>query len=169
MASNRFDEINDQDLQQLREDLKNPNTVKSDKKAEKIFVEYLKVRWSELAQCDYWLHDEQTLDKVLCKFWFEVRQTKKDEVTKEFKKYTVISLKHLRYAINRNLKRHGHEYDITRSESFTKSQVAFEDACRLLKKLGLGHVKHYDEIKPRGMYFQHFIGEICLLLFSSEK
>ena len=59
-----------------------------------------------------WLLNEPDLNKLLSKFWFEGR-------TQRVKKYTVSSLAHLWYGINRMLKRKGHEYDIVHSSSFT--------------------------------------------------
>ena len=92
---------------------------------------------------DFWLYDEPTLDKILGKFWFEVRQKKGDF-------YSINSLRSLRHGINRSLKRRGHEFDITKSPSFVSSQGMFEDACQHLKINGKGFVKHYKAIKPKG-------------------
>ena len=64
---------------------------------------------------EYWLMDEPDLDKLSKKFWFEV-------CTAKGKKYTVNSLAHLTYGINRMLKRKGHLYGIVHSPSFAGSQ-----------------------------------------------
>lgn len=140
-----FAEINDEDLEKKREDLKNPNTQKSDKKVDKLFTEYLEERWAEKVEnnFDYWTYSDDLLDEILCKFWFEARQQNQD-------RYNISSLKSIRYGVNRNLKRHGRKIDITKSESFTNNQQAFQDACKELKVLGYGFVKHYDEIKTQG-------------------
>lgn len=145
-ADSRFCEMTDEAVDQVREDVQKKNTLKSDKNANKLFIEYLKQRWSEEVENDfnYWKYDPSLLDKILEKFWFETRQQNGE-------RYTVNSLQNLRYAINRNLKKRGAEFDITKTELFAKSQQAFEDACRLLKKLGFGNAKHYDEIKPAGL------------------
>ena len=50
--------------------LKNKNTTKADAKAEKKFVTYLKKKGF---QQEFWLIGKQELDKILCKFWFEIR------------------------------------------------------------------------------------------------
>ena len=96
-------------------------------------------------QQDYWNYEECELDKVLGKFCFEAKNKKGE-------KYRVSSLRHLRYGLNRRLKRHGHAYNIITSESFSNSQEKFNDACLYLKSLGKGYVKHYKEIKSSGMY-----------------
>lgn len=144
-TESHFEEINDEDLEQRREDLQKENTVKCDKKVNKLFVEYLQVRCSEKVQnnFDYWTYPDELLDEILCKFWFETRQVNGD-------RYNINSLKNIRYGINRNLKRHGKEVDITKSDCFTKNQAAFADACKELKTLGYGFIKHYDEIKQKG-------------------
>lgn len=134
----------DDEVEEMREDLKNGNTKKSNKKCEKIFREYIQERWPDLVEiAETFQFDNNTLDKILCKMWFEVRQQNQD-------RYTVNSLKNLRYGINRVLKLYGFPHNIVKSEVFAKSQEAFDDACRQLKKLGYGVVKHYDEIKPKG-------------------
>ena len=101
--------------------------------------EYWCAIWSRKEKIQIIGSDEPTLNDILGKFWFEVRTTKGE-------KYTVASLKHLRYVLNRSLKRKGHEYNIIRSDSFIKRQQMLDDACRKLKKDGKGFVKHYKEI-----------------------
>lgn len=138
--------IDDKDLEKQREDLNNGNTKKSNNKCEKVFIAYLQERWSDkVPHYEYWDYEKATLDKIVSKFWFEVCQKNED-------RYTVASLKHMRYAINRNLKKRGHKTDLLKSDCYTGSQEAFEDAKKLLKKLGYGFVKHYEEIKPSGKF-----------------
>ena len=117
------------------------------KMCERLFVFYLSTL--DVEHLDYWLHDEKTLDKILSKFWFEVK-------TCEGKPYRVSTLKHMRYGINRNLKRRGHEYGIVKSTQFKKSQEKFLKACDLLKAKGYGYVEHYKEIKPKGKLLHNF-------------
>lgn len=144
--------MKDNEVEETREDLKNKNTMKADKAAHKLLIEYLEEIWAEHVNenYNYWLYDQRLLDKILSKLWFEVRQQNND-------RYTVSSLRNLRYAINRNLKKRGAEFDITKSDNFINSQKAFEDACKLLKKLGYGVVKHYDEIIPAGETQNYFL------------
>lgn len=141
----RFDELNDDEMEEKREGLKKENTVKCDKKIHKMFTEYLRDRWSDRVEenFDYWTYSNELLDEILCKFWFETRQVNGE-------RYNINSLKGIRYGVNRNLKCHGKQYDITKSDCFTKNQDAFVDACKELKLLGFGFVKHYDEIKQKG-------------------
>lgn len=142
----RFGEYSDDELEEERNKLKRKNTLKSDKKTEKVFVQYLTERWlptGEIENTEYRNYSEELLDKILCKYWFEVRQVNSDM-------YNINSMRSLRYSLNRNLKRRGKKFDLTKSDCFTKNQEAFDDACRKLKLLGYGHVKHYEEIKPKG-------------------
>ena len=136
----RFEDFDDETIQRMRDEIKPANTIKSNNKCEKIFVKYL---ISKRLGANYADFPNDVLDRILGKFWFEVRQANK-------KHYTVQSLHHIRYGINRLLKSKGKEFDITTHPDFTKSQDAFEDACKRLKKLGFGHVKHYKEIIPKG-------------------
>ena len=80
---------------------------------------------------DYWLLGEQDLDKLLCKFWFEVRTTDGDY-------YSIGSLESLRYGINRIFQERGHEFDIIRGPAFKKIQIKFTEACTELKAKGKG-------------------------------
>lgn len=139
-----FQNLNDNDLEELRLGLKNKNTTKSEQKCEKVLMAYLCSK-PELkdTNLDYWLWEVKDLNYWLSKFWFEVR-------TAEGNYYRVSSLEHLHYGIKRLLKNYSHEYDITKSESFCKSQKAFSDACKMLKQLGFGYVESYKEIKPTG-------------------
>ena len=92
----------------MRKDLKAKNTMKSNDKCAKILTMYLKSKGLDLA---YEKYDIETLDKVLGKFWFEVRQANK-------KYYRVQSLHHIRYGINRLLKEKGREFDIISDPHF---------------------------------------------------
>ena len=90
----RFEDLTENDVENRSKEIKNKNTIKSDKKCEKIFMKYLKATGNDVK---YWLYDPEDLDRQLGTFWFAVR-TKKE-------KYTVASLKHIRYAIRRCLKK----------------------------------------------------------------
>lgn len=140
----RFAHYEDEEVDDIRDQQKKKNTKKSDKKTKKLFIEYLQASWcTKVPHYEYWKFEFPLLDKILTKFWFEARRKNKD-------RYTVNSLKHVRYGLNRNLKNRGIEVDLLKSECFTNSQNAFQDACSQLKSLGYGYVKHYDEIKPSG-------------------
>lgn len=132
--------ITDEQLQEKREDLKNKNTIKANKKADKVFSMWLRLRG---IHTDYWDLSVSELDDILCKFYFEVR-------TEEGERYKTSSLGGLRYALNRCLHEKGFESDIVHSPQFVKSSKAFSDACKELKALGKGDREHYKEIIPQG-------------------
>ena len=143
----RFQNIQDKDLEVLRTNLQNHNTSKANNKCEKVYIAYLRGK-EELKETnlDYWLWEVKDLNYWLSKFWFELRTVDGDY-------YRVSTLKHLHYGMKRLLRNYGHGYDITKSESFVHSQSAFSDTCKMLKKLGYGYVESYKEIKPQGMVF----------------
>lgn len=140
----RFVRVTDEQLAKKRKDLKNNNTEKADRKAEKCFLQYLSL--SNLDDLDYWDFEQSFLDEILCKFWFEVRSV-------EGERYRVSSLQNMRYALNRCIQKRDKDFDIIKSAAFVKSQRAFKDAVTELKSLGLGYVKSYPEIAPKGLYF----------------
>ena len=139
----RFEDFDDETIAKMRHDNQPKNTTKSNSKCEKIFITYLK---SKKMDDNYTTYNTETLDRILGKFWFEVRQANKQH-------YTVQSLHHIRYGLNRLFKSKGKDYDITTSPLFSKSQDLFEDACKRLKRLGFGHIQHYKEIIPKGNYY----------------
>lgn len=148
---NRFVDYDSDGIEQERQKVKRKNTEKSDKKCDKVFVEYLHQTCSDkVPNYEYWNYDPTLLDGILCKFWFAARRQNKD-------RYTIASLKHLRYGLNRCIKKKGMQFDLLKSECFAKNQQCFDDACKLLKQLGYGVVKHYPEIKPKGKYFKLLI------------
>ena len=73
----QFDDISDNELDLLREGLSNKNTKKANSKCGNLLQSYL---WAKGKSTEYWLYDEPDLDRILGKFWFEVR-TKKGEGT----------------------------------------------------------------------------------------
>lgn len=98
-SNGRFVDYEEEQIDEIQEEQKNNNTMKSDKKCEKIFMDYLQAMWhTKVDNFEYWNYPTELLDKILRKFWFAVRQKSKDY-------YTVSSLKHLRYAPNRCLKK----------------------------------------------------------------
>lgn len=117
------------------------NTIKSEKKCEKTFLEYC--RNKNIEDLQYWKWPAERLSEVLAKFWFEVRN-------QEGNMYRVSTLKHYRYALNRCLECHGLETDLIHSPCYGASHKAFKQACAQLKKMGLGYVESYPEIAPKG-------------------
>ena len=98
----RFAFIDDAELEEKRQKLKNKITTKADCKTEKVFVKYLSLKG---LSTEYWLMEEKELNDILCKFWFEVRTAEGDY-------YKATSLGSLHYGINKMLHNRGHEYSI---------------------------------------------------------
>lgn len=132
--------ISDEQLKEKREQLKPPNTLKADKKAEKVFKSWLKLRG---IHTEYFDLSYKELDSLLCKFYFEAR-------TIEGERYKSASLANLRYGLNRSLQKNGFDCDIVHNPIFAKSSSAFSDACKELKALGKGDCESYKEIEPAG-------------------
>ena len=114
--------------------------TKVDEKAKAILVAWLKGKGEQM---DYWLLSDTELDKHLARFWFEACQT-------DGNKYRTSSLSHLRYRINRCLKKDGHESDIIQDSEYIRSQTTFKEACTELRNLGYGYRTSYEEIIASG-------------------
>ena len=130
----RFEFLEDDELEEKVKSLQNVNTKKTDKKTERKFIKYLKAKNNET---DYWLIAED-LDKILCKFWFEV-------CTQEGDYYKIGSLENLQYSLNKLLQSKGHEFDIVHGEAFVKSGKKFTEACKELKMKGYGVRESYKK------------------------
>lgn len=139
----RFANRTDEEISETREGLKKKNTLAADKKVEKTFLSYIQAKGKP--DLEYWNWDTETLNEVLSKFWFELRN-------QEGQHYRVSTLKHYVYGLNRCLQCRGHETDLVKSPCYIRSQKAFKDACAELKKLGLGYVENYKEISAKGKY-----------------
>ena len=124
----RFGEVDEDFVRQMAAAAENPNTRKSDEKCEKIYLKYLKQ--TNESDANYWEWTPDKLNNSLSKFWFAARNVEGDY-------YRVSSLKHIRYALNRCLQRHGHGFDIITSDSYKPSQKSFKDACINLKNLAM--------------------------------
>ena len=148
VKSKRFADISEEDLVFKHAKVQRKNTKKGELSAQRQFQEYLQETGS--ASTEFWLFEPLELDLHLSKFWFAARQDKADPTTGERKKYKVQSLKTLRYGLKRFLFEKGHNYDITKSDQFRKSQLTFQDACRELKDEGLGFITPTEEITPSG-------------------
>ena len=96
---------------------------------------------------EFWLCGEGELEKILCKYWFEIH-------TKNGKQYRMESSENLRYLLNTVLHKKGHEFDIIHSDSFTKSRQAFKNACTELISICKGIRIPYKEIRPKGEYLK---------------
>lgn len=142
-TAKRFEAISDEQLKQRQHNLQNKNTIDNERKAERLFKEYLKeIGEEDLNFCEF---SEEKLDKHLAKFWFAAR-------TQNGQKYKIGSLETIRYSLNRVLKRYGHKFDITKREctAFAASIKAYEDASTELKQEGKGFTKNYAAVSPEG-------------------
>ena len=103
----------------------------------------------EYQNTEFWTYPDDALDEILCKFWFEVRSTQKD-TDGEFQHYSLTSLRGLRNALTRELVKHNRNIDLTTDPAFKKSQSAFKDASKELKRIGKGVIHSYPEIQQVG-------------------
>lgn len=154
---NRFNLMTKNQIKQKRKDLQNHNTIKADKKADKRFTTWLKLKG---IHTDYWDLSHQELDELLSSFYFEAR-------TIEGEYYKTASLGNLRYGLNRNLREKDYQYDIVHGPEFAKSSSAFSDACKELKAVGKGERTSYKEIIPSGKYKE--LNNLTLTTFDLNK
>ena len=145
----RFQEFSEHELEVKRLKVQNKNTIKSNNSTTNQFQAYLR----QLNESEhFWEFDHNKLDMYLGRFWFGARQLKLDKEGQE-KKYTVQSLHSIRYGLKCVLKDRKYPHNIITSDLFANSQELFEDACRELKKEGLGSIRHYPEIAPSGTIY----------------
>ena len=67
-SKKRFAQLTDEDLANKKIKVQKKNTVKADKLSENQFRQFLQEEG--VKNYEFWLYDEPTLDKHLCKFWF---------------------------------------------------------------------------------------------------
>ena len=85
------------------------------------------------------------LDKILCKFWVEVRKS-------DGSYYKKTSFRCLRYAIQRQMKTvRGETFDIIDNEEFSPSNNVFLAQCVLLKKCGFAKIDSHPHISEEDM------------------
>ena len=149
-----FEDITDQYVSEQHAENYNKNTKKGENLAERQFRQYIQMQG--LDESDFWDFTPESLNPLLSKFWFAVRQNDIDPETEKPKKYKVQSLKTLRYSLNRVFREHGNRYDIITNEKFIPSQIAFNDACKQLKSEGYGYVTPTEEISAEGTAISTF-------------
>ena len=149
--------ITDDDLKSMQQSNQNKNTRNQDEKWERVFKLFLKE--NDIDE-DFYAFDTKTLSTWLSKLWFGARQDntrykkEKSDESDEPKRYRANNLRAMRYSINRLLKKKGKQFDVTTSDEFIPCQLAFEDAMKELKSLGLGYVLNHIEVAPDGkIYF----------------
>ena len=116
------------------------------------YLHYLKQK--NFACTEYWCYPDDELDKILCKFWFNVWTTKpprEDENDSNHPElYTIASLRNLCNGMSRELQGHVRNIDLTTDTKYTKSRKCFLDACKELKEKGKDIVWSYPEIHHKG-------------------
>ena len=159
-AKKRNKILTDAEIEEKKQKLTNSNTTKQEERADRAFRKLLEECGVE--STEYWLYTEPELDYYLGKFYFGARKDidSDDEqmqglsaLEKDVKrKYSANSMQSFRYALNRNLHKKGHSFDITSKTcmSFTKSNELFSKALKELKEDGLAEVKSYPEIEESG-------------------
>ena len=151
----------------MQDSNQNKNTRNQDDKWERVFKQFLKE--NEIDK-DFYAFDTQTLNIWLSKLWFGARQDNKKSKTSKLNqneseepiRYRANSLRAMRYSINRLLKKKGKNFDITTSDEFIPCQLAFDDAMKELKSLGLGYVVNHTEITPDGNLFWLFYKSLTI-------
>ena len=136
----RFPNLDETEIKEIRDSTKKINTERSDKKCEKIFVAWLNRHNFEP---NYWTYSVEDLNEKLSKFWFEAR-------AQDGSQYTTATLGHIRYGLNRCLSKHESRHDIVDGADFKDSSKAFFDACKKLKDIGKGYRQSYQAITPKG-------------------
>ena len=161
----RFLILDDEELEAKSKHQKNENTEKCERRAKKVFTNFLLAYGKSEEQCDFWNYEENILDLFLAKFWFGARKdicedTDEGDMEDDLKArfYSANTLKNFRYGLNRILKKEGRQFDITdkKNPSFQKSQEAFFDAIKELKKEGKAEVKSKHEIIEKGTILSDF-------------
>ena len=149
MASNskRHKNFSEAEILKKHYEAKSDSTLKCDKKWTKVFREYLMEK--EYNNTEFWTYPHDELDDILAKFWFEVRSTQKDSEG-QYQHYSLTSLRGLRNALTRELVKHNRNIDLTTDPLFKKSQSAFKDASKDLKRIGKGVIHSYPEIQQAG-------------------
>lgn len=140
-AMKRFGGQNEEQIEEKRQKLQKGNTIKQDKKAEKVFKDYL----AEIGEdTNFYEFEQEKLDRHLSTFWFNARTTNGDF-------YKSSSLQALCYGLNRCLNKYGHTFDITKRScaAFTKSIQSYEDAQKELKREGKGYTKNTRKMSDK--------------------
>ena len=133
--------------------MQNANTLNSEKRADKAFKQFLTDCGCESDK--YYYFEEKELADWLSKFWFGARTIPEND-EEEGEMYSVNTLRNFKYAINRILRKKGHEYDITKSANFKNCMDSFNDAIKELKENGKGFVNSAEEILEEGISLNIF-------------
>ena len=125
----RFPEVDSEDIEDLRSSALNINTSRSTKQWMNVFNSWCIARRFQNVNIETMATLD--LDKVLCKFYAEVKK-------KDGEDYEPESLRIMQCAIERYLKENGYEFSILRSREFRKSQEILNAKAISLRREGKG-------------------------------
>ena len=159
----RFVILDDEELAKKSKQCKNKNTERSEKRAHTAFTKFIEACGLTGDDLNYWTLEPEQLDSYLAKFWFGARKDTaeisdddaddfQDDPKMKERYYSANTLKNFRYALNRIVKDKGNMPDLIDKAStvFKKSQKAFQDAVKELKKEGKAEIKSKHEITDAG-------------------
>ena len=164
-SARRHKSFTDEEIVKKRNESTPQSTLKCDKKWTKVFREYLMEK--DCQNTEFWTYPEDELDSVLAKFWFEVRSNQRDQ-NGDFIPYSLTSLRGLRNALTRELVKHNRNIDLTSDPKFKKSQTAFKDASKELKRIGKGVIHSYPEIEHAGACVKFSLKLLSIHLILSQ-
>ena len=128
MADSRFALSNQNIVEQLKENAKNKNTLKTTQTWLNVWQTWATERKVN-PKIEQYEHEQ--LDKMLQIFYTEVR-------TKDGFEYEPESLKSMLAALDRYLKENGYKYSIIRDREFHQSKVVLEGKVKCLRQQGKG-------------------------------
>jgi len=135
--SDRFASVEEDDLNKLLLEKDSINTRKNTASSVKLFRSYLSAK-GENEQFETFNSD--TLNKLLTKFYAEVRQ----ESGEKYKKSSLIAIRH---GINRYLQVNTSGIDIVNGHEFKESKRIIDAVCKDLKQEGKGGNEHYPPVE----------------------
>ena len=137
MASSRFANMSDEDMEKLVEDASSQNTKNVINVAWKVFEQYIVEKLHIRPSC---LQDmsAESLVPVLRKFYCNVRNRNGEPYAKK----TMISI---RYGLQKKFEK-SHKFDIVNDDRFKDSNDIFHACLKKMKKDGAGESKHKEVI-----------------------
>ena len=127
MAS-RFEQVDDEVIEELKEKSENENTKKSTEHWKNVFVKWANERKQKQNLEDY---EIEALDNALSQFYAELRKENGDDYEPE-------SLKVMQAALERYLKSKSYPKSILRDKEFMNSRKVLEGKARKLREQGKG-------------------------------
>ena len=137
MASSRFANMSDEDMEKLVEDASSQNTKNVINVAWKIFEQYIVEKLHIRPSCQQDM-SAKSLVPVLRKFYCNVRNRNGEPYVKK----TMISI---RYGLQKKFEK-SHKFDIVNDDRFKDSNDIFHACLKKMKKDGAGESKHKEVI-----------------------